>query len=130
LLLRPVDLWTGREKWKGCVGGGFGVALAQASFEGGGAEAAMAVPGLRARFGGVPKGVLPGRAGALGRLWRHPDRSPLSGLRRGATRVRGPALCSDAVGAGCPFRKGGFFCGTGAEAESLILAQNERWRRA
>jgi hypothetical protein len=49
------------------VGGGFGVALAQASFEGGGAEAAMAVPGLRARFGGVPKGVLPGRAGALGR---------------------------------------------------------------
>ena len=43
----------------------------------------------------------------------------------------GSALCSDAVGAGVPvFGEGQTFAGTGAEAESLILAQNERWRRA
>ena len=40
----------------------------------------------------------------------------------------GPALCSDAVWSRVPVAPG--FGGTGAEAESLILAQNERWRRA
>jgi hypothetical protein len=61
-----------------------------------------------------------------------PLRRPLGRAGSGILEIFGPALRSrgrpwqsDAVGRVCPFP-----LGTGAQAESLILAQNERWRRA
>jgi hypothetical protein len=56
---------------------------------------------------------------------RGPRLSPLSGPWAWGDLRPGAGLDSDAVGRDRPFLRG-----TGAQAESLILAQNERWRRA
>jgi hypothetical protein len=69
---------------------------------------------------------MPGRLGAPGA-----DFGPVAFERTFGHRemAQGSALCSDAVGAGARSRKGDLG-GAGDQAESLILAQNERWRRA
>jgi hypothetical protein len=81
---------------------------------------------VRAAFG-VPEGAAKGRAGRA--LAWGPDRSPLRspcGVRdREIAGSLGAALLSDAVGRIARLR-----LKAGAQAESLILAQNERWRRA
>jgi hypothetical protein len=125
---------VGRDAWAAAVGSRW----LRHPDEGGGAESAWRFVGARVRPSGAGE-VPTGGARALGSA--AVDFGPVAfevalgggdaagGDAGGVGGFWGPALCSDAVGAGCPSGRGDP-ARAGAEAESLILAQNERWRRA
>ena len=123
------------KKRKGCVGGGFGVAAqaserwrARSARRCGARACAWRLDGAKARSGGagaVEAG--PGAGLEPVAFERLPGRSGGSRGSLGGDPF-GPALCSDAVEPDA--RRLQVAGAAGGEAESLILAQNERWRRA
>ena len=103
------------ESRKGCVGGGLGVA-GSGIWKGGGSESARRAPGLL--LDGAVQGERRGGSAGFG---------PVAFERAlwGWTTLKGRPCAVMPLEPDARAREG-----AGAQAESLILAQNERWRRA